>query len=177
MAMDNEQGNQDDAVSEKTLSDYYDLIRIDQETIEAELQGKEQFEQRPVPEYYRRPVRRRSGSIFEGMRLETPQKEPRRFGYDLLKHRPADTLTRYQTLCDLEQQAGPSYDHGYLVGSACWLIESEINTLLAAPAKREIGEVLLKHLALKQKKIAYACLEDCLTGQKPVMMGTESIIL
>ena len=48
-----------------------------------------------------------TGSIFESMRLKTPHQGPKRFGYDLLRHRSADTLTRYQTLCDLEQQAGP----------------------------------------------------------------------
>ncbi len=56
--MDNEQGNQDDAVYENTLLEHYDHVRIDQEVIEAELQGREEFQQRPVPEYYRRPVKR-----------------------------------------------------------------------------------------------------------------------
>ncbi len=40
MAMKDEQGNQDDEVYENTLLEHYDHVRIDQEVIEAELQGE-----------------------------------------------------------------------------------------------------------------------------------------
>lgn len=135
--MNDAQGPQDGVVSDDTPLEPYNHIQIDQEAIDAELRGKEYFARRPVPEYYRRPVKRLVHAIppprSKILRLEIPHQGPKRFGYALLKHRPADTLARYQTLCHLEQQAGPSYDHGYLVGSACWLSRCSI------PSKRFMG--------------------------------------
>lgn len=45
--MNDNQGKHNDKVYENTLLDDYDHIQIDQEAIEAELKGREQFEQRP----------------------------------------------------------------------------------------------------------------------------------
>lgn len=57
IAMNAGQGKHDDTVSENTLLDHYDHVQIDQETIEAEIQGKERFDQRPVPVCYRQFVK------------------------------------------------------------------------------------------------------------------------
>lgn len=58
LTINDEQGNQDDAVYDNTQLDCYDQVLIDRKAIDLELKGKEQFAKRQIPEYYRRPVKR-----------------------------------------------------------------------------------------------------------------------
>lgn len=73
MTMNDKQGVQDDTVSKNTPLDDYDHIQIDQEAIDAEIQGREQFERRPVPEYYRRPVRRTAPVSMTLFNVDSPE--------------------------------------------------------------------------------------------------------
>lgn len=133
-----------------------------------EMEGISKFKEREIPEFYR--------NTRTGTRSLESVKAQRGFGYQLIKACPASTITRYDTLYDFEPQTRHSHDHGFLIGLACQIVESEINRLLSEPA-REIGNVMLKHLDRKKKKKPREFLEGWLENRIPTMIGVASFIL
>ena len=141
---------------------------LEQYDMEYELEGISKFKERGIPEFYR--------ITRAGTRSLDSVKAQRGFGYQLIKACPASTITRYDTLYDFEPQTRHSHDHGFLIGLACQIVESEINRLLSEPA-REIGDVMLKHLDRKKKKKPREFLEGWLENRIPTMIGVASFIL
>src|SRR5262249_36312056 len=71
-------------------------------------------------------------------------------GQQLLTVCRADTCKPYEPLLYLEELFPPMGDHGYLIGPACQLIESELDRLLTEPA-RGMAEHLLTPLKHRNK--------------------------
>lgn len=140
-------------------SDNYDL--------EYELEGIQKFSERALPEFY---------TVTRSRSRSSPIGGQKGIGRALIEACTAQSLQKYETLLDLESQTRARHDHGFLVGMACQIIETEIARLLAEPAK-SVGETMLRHLQRKRKNKVKDYLQGWLEGRFPTMIGVQVFIL
>ena len=98
-------------------------------------------------------------------------------GRTLLTRCPINTQKRFETLLFVEEKLPPDDDHGYLIGPACQILESELDRLLMAPA-RGIAESLIAALRVAKKDRPRAeVLEGWASRQIPTTIGIGSLVL
>jgi hypothetical protein len=98
-------------------------------------------------------------------------------GHRLLAPCAPSNRKRFETLLYFEEKLRPDDDHGYLIGPACQILESELERLLSAPV-HGIAESLIAALRVAGKdQHQAAILEKWAARQVPTTIGTASLVL
>jgi hypothetical protein len=97
-------------------------------------------------------------------------------GEQFVAGRPPELRARYQTLFCLEALYGVDLDFGFLIASACQVLEAELEQLLMTPA-RGIGGALAGVLASEGKSKQSAILADWAEGKLAATIGMASLVL
>jgi hypothetical protein len=98
-------------------------------------------------------------------------------GHSLLARCAPLNRRRFETLLYFEEKLRPEDDHGYLIGPACQILESELDRLLTAPAQGiAVSLIAAMQVARKDRQQA-EILEKWAAGQVPTTIGIGSLVL
>lgn len=121
------------------------------------------------------PVLSQARRFVRSVRIDA--QEALKPGRELVKACGQTTLRRFETLLHVERYFHSEGDYGYLIGPACQILESELDRLLASPA-REIATDLAEALRRADPRTRQALvLEKWAAREIPTTIGTEWLIL
>jgi hypothetical protein len=148
------------------MSDEFEVTSLDE--ILYDIAGTEKAESKFAEFFASNPER---------VQVRTRGGLPALAGRSLLSRCSERTQKRYETLLYFEEMFPPSCDHGFLIGPACQIVESELDRLLTAPARNIVDSLIDAIRAGKHGQEQATILEKWSAKQIPTTMGVQSVVL
>jgi hypothetical protein len=98
-------------------------------------------------------------------------------GEQFVARRPPELRGRYHTLFMMEGQFGPADEYAFLIGPACQVLETELNALLAEPARARAADLAAALAASKDNRKQAPILEEWGAGRVHTTIGIASLVL